>query len=43
MTWPEPKRWPVRYTADNAFCAGTVASQVFGGATQLSQWPQGPG
>ena len=40
---PAPKRWPVRYTHDSAFCAATVPSQLCGGDRQLSQLPQAPG
>ena len=37
-----PKRWPVRATADSAFCAAIVASQVAIGSRQVSQLPQLP-
>ena len=40
MTWPAPKRWPVRTTAESTFCAGTVASHSSGGDRQVSQLPQ---
>ncbi len=42
ITWPAPKRWPVRITAESTFCAGTVASHISGGFRQVSQLPQSP-
>ena len=40
---PAPNRWPVRKTAESAFCAASVASQVAIGSRQVSQLPHEPG